>query len=707
MSDHNNNWKKLASALAVSALLAGCGSDGKDGSDGEDGKPGPVGVHINTATALTATNIHSELDADANRLTIEFDLTDARGVAVHSAEISNFALKLGRMGTVGELPEASWPGNPEEPNADKLAREIWLSYHHRSNDRGTASLCSDSYTPYNECAIESNNGRYTITIDHALPVDADEGTSQFFFDYDASQVHGLMMRARGEQATTYAHHYWDNAADMAADRPKPVVGQEACDACHTDTNDLGRFASNKHYGTQLETCTFCHVDYAEKGTRTDANGTEYTVDHSTKGLVHNIHHMATNSRNFALVKSDLTRILHPSVGTDGEGDDATNIYGKFPSRTSDCTVCHTDPADAEPAELALAEHLWHTDNDGKTCLNCHGQAHATSYNDCTQCHSNDGSGRGALDAHFDRNNSRGALDFAPIFSDVAYDGATLSAKVQLTDGERDALPEHLSSVRVYFNATAGEDFLIGSTSKSVTLTADIHNGTAYQLAITDADLNAALATNASASFTVVGALCFGNKNQDLIACAEDNSHTGRLMGEMQYFDVTGQGEVAFRHNPAANENCTACHNESFRGSHYSGDIDTCATCHNSEREKNGYDTRYFAYTIHDKHYLFNNGGNVFFKKSDCAVCHDDGYQLNNVADRLVKWKNSDGELAYSTPQAAACMSCHDKFDNGSASAHIESMGGFHKAQLDNIVPGQETCATCHNAENIQKNHKFD
>ncbi|SHI15519.1 multiheme c-type cytochrome [Ferrimonas marina] len=701
MIENKKQWRLLASSVAVSALLMGC-SDGKDGNDGEDGTPGPVGISIADATSLNASNFHSVLDADSNVWTVEFDLTDDRGVSVYGAELSNLAVKIGRMGTVEELPEDSQPGNEEYPAAqEKLDREIWVSYHHRSNDRGTASLCSESYTPYNVCELTGENGSYTLTVEHALPTTPEEGTSKFFFDYDGSKAHGLMMRVTGDQAKTFEHHYWDNEADTDIARPKVVVAQETCSGCHTGTNDLYRYASDNHYGIELETCTFCHVDYATKETRTDANGKEYVVDHSIKGLVHEIHHMRTNSRH-AGYKEDFTRILAPTVGTDEETGD--NQFGVFPNQASNCLTCHTDGADESAEEMT---QLWQADTDGKTCLNCHGEAHRASYNDCTACHSHDEYARGAHEAHFSANAGRGSNTVDVALSTGKLINNRVDVDVTLTQGDNAVALENLSSVRVVYNATYGEDFVL--FSKSTTLAAEHVNGNAFRVSLDDADLMAELNNGATLSLAVTGSVCFNEKSNTLVACADESADviTSTLVGVKEFFAVATE-EAAVRNQVVAFENCQACHTEDLRGSHYNGDVNTCASCHNREREKNGYDTRYFAYTVHDKHYVFSNDRNnsIFFKKSDCAVCHDDSYALNNVSDQLVKWKNTDGESALTTPQTAACMSCHDKFAGDATLGHIEAMGGFHKASADEIVEGQETCSTCHTADNIKQSHKF-
>ncbi|MBY5991038.1 multiheme c-type cytochrome [Ferrimonas balearica] len=736
MIENNKNWKVLASALAVSALLAGCGSDGKDGSDGEDGKPGPIGVHIDQADSLNTQNLFAEYDADSNQLVVEFDLVNTNGAAIYGASQDNLTLKMGRMALESEAAR-----DDVQPMTEPMFnREIWASYHHRNDTRGSASMCSSSYTPYNECAVEEiETGKYRFVVDHALPTSKEEGGAEFFFAYDESQVQGLMMRVQRTlsngktdyDGTHYATYYWE-AGNVEAERPKAVVADQTCFGCHTaEDSKANQYESardehytyrmsNAHYGTSTEVCSFCHVDY---GLRTVTDGDDVIeYSHSIKGLVHAIHTGATHADRRGVAKFEST------IAKDGANPAFFLKFNKedgiYPQEASNCHACHVDyTTDAEtlPENVTIHALDWFADQDQRSCQNCHGDYHyGTNEGGCVSCHSTDnGNTRGGAMRHFaghDTESRERAYNAAKLI-DVAYSNFALaedvlSFNVALTQGETVVDAKYVTSNNLYVNAidpAHPQGFLVYRPSVTRTWNAD---GT-ITATVTDAALAAAIENGASIAVTASIKACYSNKSSTLSELDSEGACGGVVSqnaGLTEYFNLDGSEGTA-RHSAASMENCQACHSDDMvvrSSDHYrNADLATCAQCH----EAGDYNS--MAVRVHGTFGKAHGREDVqqLLSSANCQACHNDNYTLTDARETPLRWNRRDD--SWSSPQAGVCASCHvsDYYDLGgganSAKAHIESMGGVVAGSYDEAALSGESCATCHNAENIQKNHKFN
>ncbi|MBY6188560.1 hypothetical protein KUV89_18245 [Marinobacter hydrocarbonoclasticus] len=759
MSDHNNNWKKLASALAVSALLAGCGSDGKDGSDGEDGKPGPVGVHISQADSLNTQNLFAEYDAASNQLVVEFDLVNTNGVSIYGATIDNLTLKMGRMARESEASRDDVQPMVE-PEHD---REIWASYHHRNGTRGSASMCNSSYTPYNECAVEEiDNGKYRFVVDHALPTSKEEGGAEFFFAYDESQIQGLMMRVQRKlngdktdyDGTHYATYYWE-AGNVEAYRPKVVVPDETCFACHTaedvkanqydsarDEHPTYRM-SNAHYGTSTEVCAFCHVDYGLRTVNDGDDVIEYS--HSIKGLVHAIHTGATHSDRRGVAKFDSV------IAKDGANPafflKFNNEEGVYPQSAANCHACHVDYTTTEetlPENVTAHAMDWFADKDGYSCQNCHGDYHYADYHvddvyyGCVACHTSDeGYGnptnnRGGALRHFaDHGDAISRHSAATVGSNIdvdytalSWDGTNFTIDFDVTKAGEAVAGSTLSNVTVRINAVAADgssQFLANRSNATATVDADGKGNVVLPaheslVALLSDPMNPMGADDYVLAVTAYFSACVANKTADLTDYV-DGACSGVVSpyaSQTRYLTVAGEASDVRRHAAAAYENCTACHNDDMvvrsSGYHYrNADNDTCAQCHGADGYKPSMMARVHASSSMDRVRAHGRDDvQAFFSMNQCSVCHDNSYTLQDASTG----PQFSGSGTYSSPQTAVCASCHLSdayFEAGqisSAAAHILNMGGIHKGSRDEASVS-ESCATCHNAENIQKNHKFN
>ncbi|MBY6017128.1 hypothetical protein KUW04_04950 [Halomonas denitrificans] len=748
MSDHNNNWKKLASALAVSALLAGCGSDGKDGSDGEDGKPGPIGVHISQADSLNTSNLFAEYSAESNQLVVEFDLVNTNGVAIHGATIDNLTLKMGRMALESEANR-----DDVQPMAEPLHnREIWASYHHRNGTRGSASMCNTSYTPYNECSVEEiETGKYRFVVDHALPTTKEEGGAEFFFAYDDSQVQGVMMRVQRKlagdktdyDATHYATYYWE-AGNVEAERPKSILADQTCFACHTaedvkanqyesarDEHPTYRM-SNAHYGTSTEVCAFCHVDYGIRTVSDGENTIEYS--HSIKGLVHAIHTGATHSDRRSVAKFDSV------IAKDGANPafflKFNNEEGVYPQSTANCLACHVDYTTTEdtlPEDVTYHALHWFADQDKQSCQNCHGDYHYGDREEgCISCHSSyDGNTRGGALRHFSDHGMESRHSAATVGSNIdvdytglSWDGTNFDIQFNVTKGEEAVSGSALSNVTVRVNAVAADgssQFLANRSNATATVntngigtvTVPAHETLAALL--NDID-NPTAAQDYVLAVTAYFNACVSNKSNALTDYVDGqcSAVVSPYASQTRYLTVAGEASEVRRHAAAAYENCTACHTDDMvvrsSGYHYrNADNDTCAQCHGADGYKPSMMARVHASSSMDRVRAHGREDvQAFFSMNQCSVCHDNSYTLDDVSTG----PQFSGSSTYSSPQTAVCASCHlsdayfDAAKIAAADAHILNMGGIHKGSREEASVS-ESCATCHNAENIQKNHKFD
>ncbi|GAA4879238.1 multiheme c-type cytochrome [Ferrimonas pelagia] len=723
----NNNWKVLATAAAVSAMLAGC-SDGKDGSDGIDGAPGDITIDITRASAINSTFGAVAYDSASNVLSAEFSLSDNLGVAISGVQMSDISTqKFGRIGVVSELPE-----DPDAPENEKdVDREIWLSYHNQADtNKGRISACSDD-----NCTLEATDvaGTYVLTINDAITAEADREDNILYFDYDATQPHGLMLRIKGADFNTYHNHYFTETS--AVERPKTVVTDETCQACHKPEQEEGtyRFASNSHYGLELETCIHCHTDYSQ------SSSTTATGDWSIKGLVHHIHTTRTTADFQDVAKFD---------NVIWQGDKGAIDDGLYPQSAANCNACHTpafgDETVADDSGLTVHALDWFKDVDN-TCIDCH-DYHKPADN-CIACHNDDvrhsgedptRNGIGGASRHFAglnlANHSQARAIEAGKLIEVSYNGIEVIGNEIVGNVELSYLGEpvsldQLSSTTVYLNAISNEapDMFVNYRVQTPLVEIQGEAGQFTFNAIDSEDktdvakLAALLNDNHTLAISTYVNACFGNKKDALQVCT-DSSVQSPNVHLVEYFNLQGE-DVVERVSAANYESCLACHNEDMAvrsgGSlHYrNGDLASCAQCHEGDTDYNALSVRIHGTfgKAHGQPMIDGNRERDFFSSQQCTACHLEGdYELSNARQSVIRWdreKNSDNN--FSSPQAGVCASCHTNADlfgesqAETAANHIAKEGGVIGAETyEEAADANETCMVCHTGNNIRKNHKF-
>ncbi|MGS0703696.1 OmcA/MtrC family decaheme c-type cytochrome [Shewanella sp. 0m-4] len=701
--------KALLTAGLLSLAMTGCSGD--DGKNGEDGKPGPVGSPIGEVSQVKA-DITSASVSEDGFLTVNFNLADANGAAVFGLQQNDIgAVSFGRMGNEDEVGTTDIEGSP---------REVWLSYFNK--DKGEGHYTGSSYFQgknCEDCLTDNGDGSYTLVLNKAVDT-LDK------YAYDAEATNGLYLGVKsandaGSTLVDNSFFYWQPSSDTAQEQPKAVIANETCQSCHRPGQD-GALAMHGGKHVTLESCTFCHADYnsymkQDKDEDGNAVGEAYQFDGSIKGMAHEIH-----SHSY--------------------------YNGIYPQSASNCLTCH------QPDEnLAMAD-AWKGDIDTATCMNCHNSPYAVpswhwdsennqiadSKKNCVSCHNDPDGYRGAERGHYAQNDNAQAAVTKVTFNSMSYDAAskTVVANMTVTNGDTTVTLAQIDpspykyggyTSAIVFNGVVDDDFVVNYQKVGYDKFAAGAEGS-INVTFTDADYKVAEVmetANVKAAFSSQLHVCFDGKGA-VANCekAEDGSISNSgpyAVSDTFYFAVDGaKVEESPRVQHAAMTDCQQCHTTDIKH-RFSNDMDGCATCHNGTRDRKTSSSN-LAYIVHSKHYLYDSGGKMFFKKAECQACHgEDGFSLSKIkgdaapvafgkvqtgVDAENKPVYSDEQLVVS-PQTAACVSCHQApyALDSSAASHIQSMGGIlvqEGASLSTLgIPAseyekldvQETCSTCH------------
>ncbi|MGS0690667.1 OmcA/MtrC family decaheme c-type cytochrome [Shewanella sp. 30m-9] len=188
--------------------------------------------------------------------------------------------------------------------------------------------------------------------------------------------------------------------------------------------------------------------------------------------------------------------------------------------------------------------------------------------------------------------------------------------------------------------------------------------------------------------------------------------------------------------------CTSCHNQEIV--HFDNGVN-CQACHVPDKGvtevKNEFyqstgeiKSTSFIYKAHkaEGHYT----GTVV--KTDCMTCHSKGegysgpvygFELGrsagtahalpkdlsqkipedirnpeNDADKEAKKLWIKENTWYASPDAAACMSCHQKYMSDAALSHMTTNGAYFGPEMSEAKKAVETCSTCHSPEQVMQLH---
>lgn len=701
--------KALLTAGLLSLAVTGCSGD--DGKNGEDGKPGPVGKPIGAVSQVKA-DITSASVSEDGFLTVNFNLADANGAAVFGLQQDDIgAVSFGRMGNEDEVGTTDIEGSP---------REIWLSYFNK--DKGEGHYTGSSYFQgknCEDCLTDNGDGSYTLVLNKAV-----DTLDKYAFDAEATSGIYLGVKSANDAGSTLVDNsffYWQPSSDTAQEQPKAVIANETCQSCHRPGQD-GALSMHGGKHVTLESCTFCHADYntymkQDKDEDGNAVGEAYQYDGSIKGMAHEIH-----SHSY--------------------------YNGIYPQSASNCLTCH------QPDEnLAMAD-AWKGDIDTATCMNCHNSPYAVpswhwdpdnnqiadSKKNCVSCHNDPDGYRGAERGHYAENDNAQAAVTKVTFNSMSYDAAskTVVANMTVTNGDTTVTLAQIDpspykyggyTSAIVFNGVVDDDFVVNYQKVGYDKFAAGAEGS-IDVTFTDADYKVAEVMETEGVKAALSSqlhVCFDGKGA-VADCekAEDGSipNSGPYaVSDTFYFAVDGaKVEESPRVQHAAMTDCQQCHTTDIKH-RFSNDMDGCATCHNGTRDKKGTGSSNLAYIVHSKHYLYDSGGSMFFKKAECQACHgEDGFSLSKIKGDAApvafgkenlgtdaEGKTIWGEQLVVSPQTAACVSCHQApyALDSSAASHIQSMGGIlvqEGASLSTLgIPAseyealevQETCATCH------------
>ncbi|MBY6017126.1 OmcA/MtrC family decaheme c-type cytochrome [Halomonas denitrificans] len=361
-------WRTLLATATLALTLTGCPDDGDDGADGPEGPPGEVSIDVAAANSLNATITGVTID-DAGMVMVDFDLTNANGVAISGlesyAELDRIGMGIAKLTTLQKrLRPLPSDGSAEDGSGKGTKSTQWTSYINRVVEPGEVNV-EDTFPEgwdalkgpqiqagietgcTTECLEATGNGSYRYTFPTALseyPAITGLDTS-----YDANLTHRVTMelrRFRGDVAAALVNAHYDfipatGAMAEAADTRELVVLEQACLRCHS--NDYDNSAAHPlilHGGArfEVENCTVCHTPYSGDPE------TGATIDLGS--MLHQIH-----------------KAEYFMIGFRGNGQDYREVT--FPANGNDCKVCHLDGEDA-PAQA----NNWYFHRQ-EACLSCH------------------------------------------------------------------------------------------------------------------------------------------------------------------------------------------------------------------------------------------------------------------------------------------------------------------------------------------------
>ena len=716
-------WLVLAGAMSLG--IAGC-SDGEDGQNGEDGQPGgpggpgTSGIHIDMAAEAVAS-ISNATYADGI-ITLDFDLENKEGIGLHGLSAENeyhdFRFSLAQL----------------ETNEGSELKQ-WISLlNEATNDEGTTfEQGFEQIKNCAECLVDHKDGTYTYTFDTNLTTTVD--AAGVVFDPALTQRVAIEMQfeyASGHELAENAHYDWipsTNATEGVETRE--LVTLETCYTCHQPDS------LKAHGGRRLdlENCQSCH-----NGIVSDPNEVSVELGH----MIHAIH-MGPEREG----KDAEGNVVPMPYTIAGYGGDHAFDYPAFPTKPfMDCAVCHV-----QDEELADKD-LWLANANANACTGCHTDSPAQHKSDknpeftCTDCHS--------VEVHSEAAKPyQAAKEYSVEVSNVTIDAANLikfDMKVMDVNGELVAKDEvykqGYSKPYMVVSWDVEKDYPDYNQAPYSMRRIDIKDETK---ATWNADNTVSVAVTinfpadiATRSLEVLPVLkvCFEEGTDKRTACGADNAYPAYVQTPA-YRTVLGDAEavVGERRSIVDTASCHGCH--SFEFYHDSNGVN-CMACHTNDKSLKGngeasngvalLKSTSFMYKAHKaKGHDNGHGGSGTILKTDCTTCHSavEGYgglkygfelgrntgQAHTIPSTQSPAAGEAVETWYASPDAAACISCHQKYLSDAAMSHMELNGAYigpnkDKAAEDlsdtlgNAKDAKEACATCHTPEKIMGHHGF-
>lgn len=715
----NTATKAMLGAGLLSLLLAGCGGD--DGKDGEDGKPGVVGVNIDSTSTLKANFTNATVDA--GKVTVNFTLENANGVAVLGLT-KDHDIRFG-IAQLTHVTEAT--ADPAKP-ADRGFQ--WQAYINAKKEPGTAPADVDNLNPSAQyqanvesaskcdtCLVDNGDGSYSYTYQTNIA----NVTEPLTVTYNADATQRATLELELPQLAANAHLDWQPSTGKTEGiQTRNVVSIQACYTCHQPES------LELHGGRRvdIENCASCHT--ATSGDPESGNSIEFTY------MIHAIH-KGGERHTFDATGAEVPA-PYKIVGYGGKVID----YGKvgFPLKpAAECSACHVEGTGA-PANA----DLFKADLSNQACIGCHTEKPSShhSSSDCTSCHNATepyGGTGSAVKRHGDVLKAYTDAEALGVkFSNVGVnDTGKITFDVQVVDKDGNAIDKVFldQSSRVVVAWDSDKDFpsytAASYSNRRIALSEGTYNEATKTYSLTGTKFNLPADANGK-TFELWSALavCFNNGGYGVADIAPTDCSVANVrkvqVKEAPYHFVwkdTGVDSSATaktRREIIDPAKCQGCHNQEIH--HYDNGVN-CQTCHTSDKTLTG-NSSYpggkiptsFAWKAHERegHYLKYGGvesGTVL--KTDCSTCHtDQGITLGRAPERTWRYgdTNNNGADIWVSSDAGACLSCHQKYLSDSAKSHIETNGGIlnGSSAADVQTRASESCAVCHTPTQLREVH---
>ncbi len=706
----------LALLIASAMMVTGCGDDGKDGQNGadgsngdngENGQPGTSGLHIDMAAEATA-NITNAAYADGI-ITVDFDLANQQGVGLFGLtgenEFHDFRFSLAQLQT----------------NTGSELKQ-WMSLlNETTNDAGTTfEQGFEKLNDCPECLVDNKDGTYTYTFNTNLTTAED--AAGIVFDAGLTQRIAIEMQFEydsGHELAENAHYDWipsTNAQEGIATRE--LVTLETCYTCHQPDS------LKAHGGRRLdlENCQSCH-----NGIVADPNNVSVELGH----MVHAIH--MGPAREGKDAEGNVVKMPYTIAGY---GGDHAFDYPAFPTKPfMDCAACHVED------ENLADKDLWLANVNANACTGCHTDSPAQHKSDknselvCTDCHSAAVHADGAKPY-------QAAKDYSVEVSNVTISAANLiQFEMKIMDAagalvsEEEVYKQGYSKPYMVVSWDVEKDYPDYNQAPYSERRIDIKDETK---ATWNADNTVSVAVTmnfpadiADRSLEVLPVLkvCFEEGTDKRAKCDSDDAYPAYVQTPA-YRTILGDSTkpVGERRSIVDTASCHGCHSYEFY--HDSNGVN-CMACHTNDKSlkgngqaSNGVDllkSTSFMYKAHKATGHDNgHGGSGTILKTDCTTCHsaeegwsglEYGFELgrNSGAAHTIPSTQSPavGEVVetwFASPDAAACISCHQKYMSDASMSHLQNNGAYIGPDKQMAKDAKEACATCHSPEKIMEHH---
>lgn len=719
----NTATKAMLGAGLLSLLLAGCG--GSDGKDGEDGKPGVIGVNIDSTSTLKAN--FTDATIDAGKVTVNFTLENANGVAVLGLN-KNHDLRF----SIAQLtPVKEKVGESE---ADRGLQ--WQSYINDEKKPGKMPEDTSFLKPSTQfqaaveaankcetCLVDNGDGSYSYTYQANIA----NVTTPVAVTYNADYTQRAALELELPTLAINAHLDWQPSTGKTEGiASRNVVSIETCYTCHQPES----LALHGGRRIDIENCASCHT--ATSGDPESGNSIEFTY------MIHAIH-KGGERHTYDEAGAEMPA-PYKIIGYGGKVIDYSKV--NFPQKpAADCAACHVEGTNA-PANA----DLFKADLSNQACIGCHTEkpsAHHTK-TDCVSCHNETkpyaGTGSAAK-RHGDVMKAfKDAEAMSVKFSDIAADAnGNLTAKMQVLDAIGAPVDKGFvdQSTSIMVSWDSDKDFTGYKSVKLSSTTDVVFDASTKTYALTIKELTPPTSSQTIQLYSDLTA-CFNNGGWSIpevvmTACSEPNVRKVHIKQTPLnvVWNATGidsSAKPSVRRDIIDAGKCQDCHGDviytSSRGDHHANGVN-CGVCHTPGKKLNS-DDKYpggkipssFAWKAHERegHYLKYAGvqsGTVL--KSDCATCHVEdkagnvtGIELGRSPDRTWQFGdiNNAGAPIWVSSDAGACLSCHQKYLSDAAKSHIVTNGGILDATKaeDARTMASESCATCHTPAQLMEAH---